>query len=298
MHREPSRRIDWWWIAKSAFLLLLTVYSLAAVRQMLVSQPPTPHFDWINLEAAAKQANPYAAGPAFRWSPIAAWLLAPVVAIGWYALVVGHFAVLLLLRDRRLIGILLIAWPFWVDVLWGNLVTVAFVATYLALTSSNRLATWVFFGVCMLVPRPLMLPALFWILWRRPSERLPFLGLLTANSFIVVATGLADDWIARLLVSNEISHVANYAPSALIGPYWVPAGILLAGVLTWRGYVGWASLAVQPYLLPYYFLFALLPGGVLGGRRLMQERPANWSWRAAGMPLPWVSRSIATRDRY
>lgn len=39
---------------------------------------------------------------------------------------------------------------------------------------------------------------------------------------------------------------------------WVPIGLALAAWLTWKGRLGYASLAASPYWLPYYLLFALL----------------------------------------
>jgi hypothetical protein len=44
----------------------------------------------------------------------------------------------------------------------------------------------------------------------------------------------------------------------LLGNWWLAAGIPLAIWLTRRGRVGFAALAVSPYLLPQYFLFGVL----------------------------------------
>ena len=50
----------------------------------------------------------------------------------------------------------------------------------------------------------------------------------------------------------------NYGPSRFIGLLWIPIGVALAVLLTWRGRLGLASLAISPYWLPYYFLMLLL----------------------------------------
>jgi len=43
-----------------------------------------------------------------------------------------------------------------------------------------------------------------------------------------------------------------------MGSLWVPIGLVLAAWLTWRGRLGFASLAASPYWLPYYLFMPFL----------------------------------------
>jgi hypothetical protein len=55
-----------------------------------------------------------------------------------------------------------------------------------------------------------------------------------------------------------VESIDNLGPSALIGWAWVPIGLALGAWLTWKGRLGLASLAVSPYVLPYYLVMILL----------------------------------------
>jgi hypothetical protein len=120
-------------------------------------------------------------------------------------------------------------------------------------------ATAVFLVLAVLVPRPLMLPLTVWLLWKRPATRLPFLAFFVAHAVIVVWLGYAQDWFAALTdVNAELVNAYNFGPSRFIGAWWIPIGLALAAWLTWRGNLGFASLAISPYWLPYYFLMLVL----------------------------------------
>lgn len=56
---------------------------------------------------------------------------------------------------------------------------------------------------------------------------------------------------------SVIVHPPSTAPSFL-AVAWVPIGLALGAWLTWKGRLGLASLAVSPYVLPYYLVMALL----------------------------------------
>lgn len=197
---------------------------------------------------------------AFRYSPLLAYAFTLVAAIGpwaWRALHVAAVAYLGLV-DRRLACVTIISWPFWFDVEAGNLVTFIYVLAGLALLGRG----WAIIGflvAAILVPRPLMLPIVIWLLWRHPEWRGPFVAIFIAHAAFVVITGWAQPWVAALATSSgEIGSALNFGPSRVIGWLWVPVGVLVAAVLTVRGRLGFASLAVSPYWLPYYFLFPLL----------------------------------------
>jgi hypothetical protein len=220
-------------------------------------------FDWANLVEAAErfgtetlyeQERPYA----FRWSPVAAWLLGFVTLMPLWLWQVLHVAALPLLRPGLLALGVLVSYPFWFDVQTGNLMTFMAVAGFLALRGS-RAATAVFLVLAVLVPRPLMLPLAVWLLWQRPETRLPFLAFFAVHAMVVVWLGYAQDWFTALTdVNAELANAYNFGPSRFIGGWWIPIGVVLAAWLSWRGHLGLASVAISPYWLPYYFLMLVL----------------------------------------
>ena len=220
-------------------------------------------FDWENFIQAAGRLDqgtlyeldyPYA----FRWSPVAAWILGIVTLMPVWAWQVLHVAVLPLLRSWWLVVACLVSYPLWFDIQTGNImIFVAVTAIWAA--RGNGPATALFLALTVLVPRPLMLPLAAWLLWHRPAWRLPFVAFFLVHAAVVVAGGYATDWLVALTtVEAELTSAFNFGPSALIGALWIPIGAALAVWLTWRGRLGFASLAISPYWLPYYFLMLLL----------------------------------------
>ena len=69
---------------------------------------------------------------------------------------------------------------------------------------------------------------------------------------------------------------ADVGPARIIGAVWVPCGVALAALLTWKGRLGLASLAASPYWVPYY--------GVM--LRLLELTPPLSARRDAGPPYP------------
>jgi hypothetical protein len=235
-------------------------------------------FDWTNFIEAAERLGTgtlYANEPpyAFRWSPVAAWLLGLVTLMPLWLWQILHVAALPLLRSWLLAVAVFVSYPFWFDVQTGNLMTFVAVAGFLALRG-GRAATVVLLVLAVLIPRPLMLPLTVWLLWRRPETRLWFLGFVVVHGLIVLAVGYAGDWWAALTdVNTELANVYNFGPSRLIGAAWIPIGLALAAWLTWRGNLGLASLAISPYWLPYYFLMLILE--VPGAGRSRADIPAG-----------------------
>jgi hypothetical protein len=158
---------------------------------------------------------------------------------------------------RRIALLALLTVPFWADVYEGNILTFAFVLAALALRGS-RLAALAFIGLGILVPRPLMIPVAVWLLWKRPDLRIPSAAIFVVHAVLVALTGFGGQWLQRLATSGDEIALHNAGPSALIGPWWIPIGLALAVVFTWRGRLGLASLAASPYLILYYWIFALL----------------------------------------
>ena len=209
--------------------------------------------DW-HFFADVDPARPYDT-PGFVWSPVLAWFMAGVLAVGYWPWFVAHFAVLGLLRDWRLLALTGISWMVWVDAIAGNTFVFVFVAAVLAWNGS-RYGTWSYLVLCLLMPRPVQLPLLIWILWKRPEYRLGFAALAAAHFGLVLVLGFAGPWLGNL---ETPASAFNVGPTALLGYGWLVLGVPLGAWLTWKGYVGWAGLAVSPYLLPAYWLMALLP---------------------------------------
>lgn len=244
-------------VALNVYLFLLTDWS------MLRGDPGA---DWTIFGEAGRRASSggdlYAVEDAyaFRYSPLLAHAFAALHLIGplaWRALHVAAVASLAWV-DTRLALVTLLAWPFWFDVEAGNLMAFTFVLAAWALAGRGW-AIGGFFILGLLVPRPLALPIIVWLLWKHPAWRLPFVGLFIVHAAAVLATGWGPAWVAALAASTaETGSALNFGPSRLIGSIWIPIGLVLAGILTWRGRLGLASLAASPYWLPYYFLMPLL----------------------------------------
>lgn len=228
-------------------------------------------YDWaIFVEAGERVMH----GGLFEWegqytwnySPVAAYAfaaIAPMGNLGWGAM---HFAALAALSDRRLMAITLLSWPFWADVYNGNTMVFVFVAAAGAIRGGS-IATGIFIALFLLMPRPLTLPVLAWILWRRPAWRLRFAIMAAAHAGLVLFTGLGPAWIEVLigLPAAVAASSRDVGPGLLIGGWWLVVGGLLAVLLTIRGRLGLASIAASPYWLPQYLLMILLEAD--SGRR-------------------------------
>jgi hypothetical protein len=255
-------------------ILAINIYGLARSWTNLLVAPEQSALDWLVLVRASGYQNPYAE-ELFRWSPVAAWaiaLLAPLGVLLWRLL---HFVALVALRDWRLITLLLLSAPLWTDVDGGSVMTFVAITAYTAYRGS-RLGMVCFLVLAVLIPRPLMLPLLGWLLWTRPESRQWFAAIVVAHAAVLIWSGLGDEWLARLAASqSEIAHPTNIGPSRVIGAAWIPLGVVLGAWLTWRGHLGWASLAMTPYVFPYYLLMLVLEwkGGSVPASQQSARRP-------------------------
>jgi len=194
----------------------------------------------------------------YRYSPLLVPffdLIAPIGYLGWTAL---HFAVLLLLPGRLALIALIMA-PFWNDIYNGNTMTFVAVAAVLAVRG-NRWGTLAFLTLAVLMPRPVMLPVLGYLLWTRREWVIPFAGIAAVHALAVVATGQWETWISTLVGTglNDIGAGADLGPSRFLGLWWYPAGLAGALWLTVKGHIGWASIFATPYwLLPYGLMLLL-----------------------------------------
>lgn len=194
---------------------------------------------------------------AFRHSPLVAYLFGIVAIAGPWTWLAAHFGALLALPAR--VGLLAVLLPpFWFDVTSGSNLIFVVVLAWHALGGGR----WAIAGtllLTLLVPRPLMLPISAWLLWRHPGARLPFAATAIASVVAVAILGQLGPWIIALTTTGpEMIAAYNIGPSHLVGAWWLPIGLALAGYLTLRGHVGWASVAISPYVLSYYLMVGLL----------------------------------------
>jgi hypothetical protein len=167
-----------------------------------------------------------------------------------------HIPIALALPTWRARLVMLVSYPFWFDVAVGNvMVVMAVVAVYAV--RGHRWAGWTFLTLTLLVPRPLMLPVAGWLLWRHRQYRVGFVALFTLHALAVLGTGWGVDWIASMLKEGwQVASSFNIGPTRVLGYWWLLAGIPLGLALFVRGHVGWAGLAISPYILPQYALIA------------------------------------------
>jgi len=166
-----------------------------------------------------------------RYSPVAVVPLSIVAWLGQDVWRLMHFAALIGLPGwTRLVA--LGTYPFWLDVHAGNVLIVVTVAAYWAVRG-NRWGIAATLLLALLIPRPMMLPIVVWVLWKHPAWRWGFAVLFGVHLVAVAATGYASDWIAILLTATEggsgVGSFLNAAPSAFMGLWWmalaVPAAI-------------------------------------------------------------------------
>jgi hypothetical protein len=242
-------------------------------------------YDWLIYREAGERAI---SGGLYDWEGIYAWsyspplayvftLLAPIGFAGWSIL---HAVALLALRDKRIIAITAVSWPFWVDLYNGNTMTFVFVAA-VAATRGSTIGSGAYLSLALLMPRPLMLPLLAWILWKQPPWRLYFPAMVGVFAVVVLLTGQLGPWIQTLTGVGEAVAASSrdLGPGALIGWWWLPMGAVLAVVLTYFGRVGLASVAASPYWLPHYLLMTLLelanPARAGAPRRAASRAPGD-----------------------
>lgn len=249
-----------------ASLLLLNALGMFHVIQEIWSISPGAALehvgvDWLNFHAAAGQIanglSPYNV-TTYRWTPTAAYLLIPLTALPWWAWQLAHVAGALALPGWRVRLLALASYPWWYDVVTGNLMIFVVLSAAWALRGS-RAGVGSFLALTLLIPRPLMIPIAVYLLARHRDWWLPTVAMAAVVALTTIASGFAPDFVQRLVDSgNELSMGVNMAPSAYLGVVWVPIGILLAIVLFRFRRLGLASLALQPYWIPNYLLMILL----------------------------------------
>lgn len=194
----------------------------------------------------------------WRYSPVLAYAFSVFGLMGPFAWRLLHVAAALALPGWKLIVVTLVSWPFWFDVETGNTMVFVLLAGAWALRG-NTAGIFGFLALALLIPRPLMLPLVAWILWKYPQWRWRFAAMFLVHGLAVMMSGWGPEWIAELLWSPGIhASPSNVGPSRFVGLSWMILGLPLAAFLTWKGRIGLASLSISPYLLPYYLIMGLL----------------------------------------
>ena len=197
-------------------------------------------------------------GLPYRYSPLLAPLFAALAPIGYLGWSLLHFAALLTI-PRKLALIALVSAPFWNDVYNGNTVTFVFVAAVWAL----RGKPWAFFVLAVLIPRPVMLPVLAWLLWRHREYVVPFVLIAVVSLLGAWMTGWVDEWVVGEIGNFGRDIYADIGPSMLIGAWWFPVGLGLAAYCTWRGWLGPASFLASGFWSLHYGIMLGLSGRAL-----------------------------------
>jgi hypothetical protein len=260
---EPlwRRRFVWFPVALLlAFNLAMAINNIVA---MIRGSDPIDWYSYWQASIRVHEGGLYADSDAgfyhYRYSPVLAY------ATGWLGLVgiwgwrAVHLLAAFAMPSWPLRIVTLLSWPFWFDVSAGNVMVFIALAGVWAMRGSN-LGTGAFLVLALLIPRPLMVPLVVWILWRRPEWRIPFAALFIVHLAAVLASGWGGEWLGRLLSAGpeELLSEFNYAPSRLIGNLWLLVALPAAAWLTIKGWIGAASVMAAPYWLPYYWLMLLL----------------------------------------
>ena len=260
-HASPlltrAARSRWVW----AFCILAVLNAWIATSAIFLLFEPTDWRLFEELPGRLAAGTVYEAGPGYNWiySPIMAWLVAVfVLPMGyemWFAL---HAASLVLLRDWRLVTLAVLSLAFWVDTIIGNVFVFVAVIGVLAARGSKA-GTLAFVLLFVLMPRPVTTPMALWLLWQRPYSRLPFAAAAVVTIAVTLTTGYLDDWYRAMLpFTQTLSWIGYFGPARFVGGWWVPAGLIIGALLTYRHHPGWAGLAVAPYVNATYFLILLV----------------------------------------
>ncbi len=259
----PALRLTGW--RRTAAWGFLAAGSLAVSLPIALAFSHWRLQDWDLMTAAGQRVvlglspfdpTPGPGGGTWRYSPLLAYgfaFAAPIGRVGW---ALAPFALLLLLRDWRLIAIFLMAVPFWRDVENGlSFIEIPLVA--LIALRGSYLGGLALVALAVLMPRPMMIPLVGWQLWKDRRLRLPSLVVTVVLTAGAVLTGWGTEWIRELLRVTVSAQAGQFSIIGLIGPLWATMPVV-AIWLTWRGHLGFAALAISPYWTPAYPLVLIL----------------------------------------
>lgn len=186
-------------------------------------------------------------GYIYPYSPVFAWVFVPFAFLGLWIWQAIHFLVILLIPTWPMRILILVSAWFWMDSWEGNVGNFFVVAGFWAVRG-NRVGSWAFMALCLMIPKPIYLPVLVWMLWREPRNRLPFAVMLIVHSALVLASGYAFDWLPALIgAGHDMASPFNFMPSRFMGWWWWPIGLALAAWLVYRDHPGWATIPAALY---------------------------------------------------
>ncbi len=201
------------------------------------------------------------------WVPFTAAALA-MSALGATMLAVGAWLESrgLPTVDRMLIGIAAFGFiPVVYDLVIGQ-VTILIAATIYPLRDRDGVLRGVPFGIALaLVPKPLMIPLLIWmLLWRRQAllGAAAAAGVMTLAGVVVLGPAIYEAWIGALRGAGEVSRNGNFSVWTGGGsplPLALGAATIFATAAALRaprgGFI--ATLAAGVMLAPYSLVYAL-----------------------------------------
>ena len=232
-----------------ALLAVITLNALLVANQISIILAGYPGADLVDYQTAAKRVWDGAlyatdGGYNFRYSPVAAYLFAPLVLVTpllWRAL---HVIAALAMPTWPMRLLLLASWPFAFDLQLGNVMTFVLLAAAWALRG-NRIGALAFIACCLLFPRPFMLPIAVWLLWKQPWLRWPAVALLRR-----ACRNRDCEWLGRSLdrpaplrpMRSAVPSTSAQPPSSACrgwcsGSRWGPGSSGAAG----SGCQGWRS---------------------------------------------------------
>lgn len=254
--------LPWRWALYAAVGLLVATNLLMVALQGALIVAGSDAVDFITYQAAVERwgGDLYTKTEwwyGWRYSPVAVPIFAVLTWPGVWVWRAAHIAALFLLPGWRR-WVALASYPLWFDLHAGNVLVFVVVAAYWALRG-NRWATGIMLLMALLMPRPMMLPLVAWVMWKQPAWRWPFVGMFVAHAALVWWSGYGPAWIARLLEvgGEEVALNINAAPSAFLGAWWFVIAVPVAIALFWKGKPATSGLFLQPYWLPYYLLMPL-----------------------------------------
>jgi hypothetical protein len=261
---RAAGRIGWRiWLTVAALAVLaplnfVGIAILADSQQVGVAPDYQQYVDAFDRFVAGQPLH----GPDWQWrySPVALLTLGPAIAAGLGAWSVLHLVALLAIRPWRLAVLVGLSWPFWVDVVSGNTVTFVAVAAIAAMAGS-RIGAYTYWWLTLIIPRPVQVPLLVFLAWRRPELRRAFLLLTGLNVVLLLLVGQGPEWIDYLLQrgAENTGAVFNLHPAADLGAWWLVIGAPASILLTVRGWPGLAGVVLSPSLLAQYLLMAFVP---------------------------------------
>lgn len=252
-----SRPLTYGTVGRKATPLLIALYVAVNLSLTLILVRPGNVPDW-ELWRALGSGSPYRLDTVapYVWSPLLVPVMQMVGTLGWVVSVVLHVGAVLLLRSPLLILLTMSSWAFWTDAVAGNLFTFVFIAGVLGLRG-QRWGVLVSFVLFLLMPRPIQVPLVGYLVWTNRHMWRWYLGLFVIHALAVLGSGLAFEWVSTVLAYGRQPEY-DIGPTMWFGAAWFIVGLPLAALLTLQGRVGWAGLAMSTYVVPQYLLMPLL----------------------------------------